>query len=137
MLIRTNMEDLRDTTHSRHYEVYRKDRLKEVSKIQDFWRISTITDYEGPMKPFLSKYQIFWLGQTIWANKFWGIFDRFISTHFGTVWVPCPCFPLINHYFWKTKPLYPNPNIYLGLDYEFGMVSTIIFIIFGIASEIS
>ena len=30
MLIRTNMEDLRDTTHSRHYELYRKDRLKEV-----------------------------------------------------------------------------------------------------------
>ena len=28
MLIRTNMEDLRDTTHSKHYEVYRKDRLK-------------------------------------------------------------------------------------------------------------
>merc|ERR1719259_1286130 len=28
MLIRTNMEDLRDTTHSKHYEVYRKDRLQ-------------------------------------------------------------------------------------------------------------
>merc|ERR1712223_1751116 len=30
MLIRTNMEDLRDTTHNRHYELYRKDRLKEM-----------------------------------------------------------------------------------------------------------
>ena len=30
MLIRTNMEDLRDTTHSKHYEVYRKLRLQEV-----------------------------------------------------------------------------------------------------------
>ena len=30
MLIRTNMEDLRDTTHGKHYELYRKDRLKEV-----------------------------------------------------------------------------------------------------------
>ena len=30
MLIRTNMEDLRDTTHGRHYELYRKDRLKEM-----------------------------------------------------------------------------------------------------------
>jgi septin family protein len=30
MLIRTNMEDLRDTTHSKHYEVYRKHRLLEV-----------------------------------------------------------------------------------------------------------
>ena len=27
-LFRTNMEDLIDTTHSRHYELYRKDRLK-------------------------------------------------------------------------------------------------------------
>ena len=33
MLIRTNMEDLRDTTHGRHYELYRKDRLKEVISI--------------------------------------------------------------------------------------------------------
>ncbi len=30
MLIRTNMEDLRDTTHNKHYEVYRKHRLQEV-----------------------------------------------------------------------------------------------------------
>merc|ERR1712027_256750 len=30
MLIRTNMEDLRDTTHSRHFEVYRKHRLQEM-----------------------------------------------------------------------------------------------------------
>ena len=27
MLIRTNMEDLRDTTHSRHFEVYRCDKF--------------------------------------------------------------------------------------------------------------
>ena len=33
MLIRTNMEDLRDTTHSKHYEVYRKDRLQQVNLI--------------------------------------------------------------------------------------------------------
>ena len=32
--------------------------------------------------------KIFGLGQTNWADKFWGIwgiFGRFISTHFGTV----------------------------------------------------
>ena len=34
MLIRTNMEDLRDTTHGKHYELYRKDRLKEVPFIK-------------------------------------------------------------------------------------------------------
>lgn len=31
MLIRTNMEDMRDKTHSRHYEVYRKKRLEQVA----------------------------------------------------------------------------------------------------------
>ena len=30
MLIRTNMEDLCDATHARHYELYRKDRLKQM-----------------------------------------------------------------------------------------------------------
>ena len=30
MLIRTNMEDLIDTTHSRHYELYRKERLRQM-----------------------------------------------------------------------------------------------------------
>lgn len=30
MLIRTNMEDLRDQTHNKHYELYRKERLKQM-----------------------------------------------------------------------------------------------------------
>jgi len=30
MLIRTNMEDLRDTTHTRHYELYRQARLEKM-----------------------------------------------------------------------------------------------------------
>ncbi|CAG9864180.1 unnamed protein product [Phyllotreta striolata] len=30
MLIRTNMEDMREKTHSRHYELYRKKRLEEM-----------------------------------------------------------------------------------------------------------
>jgi len=46
MLIRTNMEDLRDTTHSRHYEVYRKDRLKEMG----------FTDNEGKPGNFAEQY---------------------------------------------------------------------------------
>ena len=32
MLIRTNMEDMRDTTHSSHYELYRRERLQQVLK---------------------------------------------------------------------------------------------------------
>ena len=54
----------------------------------------------------------------------WGIFGQFISTHFSNntlmrfvhvfltqmlPWVPCPCFPLINHYF--HKKLSPQPQI--------------------------
>ena len=31
MLIRTNMEDLRETTHVRHYEIYRRLRLEQAS----------------------------------------------------------------------------------------------------------
>lgn len=30
MLIRTNMEDLREMTHSRHYEVYRQSKLADM-----------------------------------------------------------------------------------------------------------
>ena len=30
MLIRTNMEDLRDQTHYKHYELYRKERLQQM-----------------------------------------------------------------------------------------------------------
>jgi hypothetical protein len=40
------------------------------------------------MKLFSAKSQTVGLGQTIWADKFWGIwgiFSQFISTHFGTV----------------------------------------------------
>lgn len=30
MLIRTNMEDMRDQTHARHYELYRRMRLEQM-----------------------------------------------------------------------------------------------------------
>lgn len=30
MLIRTNMEDMREKTHCRHYELYRRKRLEQV-----------------------------------------------------------------------------------------------------------
>ena len=60
------------------------------------------------------------LDRQFWADKFWdiwGIFGRFNSTHFGTVSpsVPCPCFLLVNQYFYKKLSLYIQiPNIYLG-----------------------
>ena len=82
----------------------------------------SITDYGQPMMPSF-KSQTFGLGQTIWADKLWGIwniFGQFISTHFGIV-SPLFPFPLFNHYFYKNQSLYIHiPNIYLGLGFEFG-----------------
>jgi hypothetical protein len=75
------------------------------------------------MKPFSSKSQTLGLGQTIWADKFWGIwgiFGRFIRTHFGTV-SPLSIFSINQPLFLKKLSLYNQiPNIYLGLGFEFG-----------------
>merc|ERR1711971_572348 len=46
MLIRTNMEDLRDTTHTKHYELYRKDRLQQMG----------FSDNEGQPGNFAEQY---------------------------------------------------------------------------------
>ena len=46
------------------------------------------TDYGRPMKPISLKSRAFGIGQTNWADKFWGIYGIFgqtISTHFGKV----------------------------------------------------
>ena len=70
------------------------------------------------MKPFLSKSQTFGLGQTNWAEKFWGIwgiFGRFINTHFGTV-SPFSMFYINQSLFLqKTKSLNPNPKYLFGI----------------------
>ena len=65
------------------------------------------------MKPFFIKIR-FGLGQTIWADKFWGIwgiFGQFISTHFCNV-SPLSMFSI-------NQPCIEIPNIYLGLGFEF------------------
>ena len=75
---------------------------------------------------FSLKSRTFGLGQTNWADKFWGIwviFGRTIGTHFGTV-SPLAMFSIIQPLFLqKTKPSYLYiriPNIYFGLGFEFG-----------------
>jgi len=35
MLVRTNMEDLRETTHYQHYELYRRCKLQEMGFSDD------------------------------------------------------------------------------------------------------
>ena len=76
------------------------------------WHISQTTDVQWSL--FSSKSQNFGLGQTIWTDKFWGIwviFGRFISTHFGTVSKRLTQSLFLQ----KTKPLYPNPKYLFGI----------------------
>ena len=52
-----------------------------------------------------------------------GVFLAELSAPILVQWVPFPCFPLFNHYFYKILSLYIHtPNIYLGLGlgFEFG-----------------
>ena len=75
------------------------------------------TDAQGSI--FSLKFRTFGLGQTNWADTFWGIWSIFgqtISTHFGTV-SPLSMFSIIQPLFQqKTKPLYPNPNYFFGIE---------------------
>ena len=49
-----------------------------------------------------------------------GEFSYALSAPILILWVPCPCFPLINHYFYKKLSIYTQiPNIFLGLGFEF------------------
>ena len=74
----------------------------------------TTTEYGHPERAFFRKPQTFGLGQTNWAENFggiWGIFGRFIGTHFGTVsplfmfsiYQPLFRLPIFLH---KTKPFF-------------------------------
>ena len=51
-------------------------------------------------------------------DKVWGIgvFSGNLPAPILVLWVPCPCFPLINHYFYKKT----KPHKYLGFGFEFG-----------------
>ena len=73
---------------------------------------------DTPWSLFSSKSQTFGLGQTIWADKFWGIWgilEQFISTHFGTV-SPLSMFSINQPLFLKNpKPLNPNPKYLFGI----------------------
>ena len=83
------------------------------------WVIFTIvkyTDYGRPVKLFSLKSIIFGLGQTNWADKF-GAFSAEYQQYFWYSESLYMFFIILQ----KTKPLYPHPNIYLGLGFEFGL----------------
>ena len=49
------------------------------------------------------------------------VFSAKLSAPILVLWVPCPFFPLFNHYFYKKLSLYSHiPNVYLGLGFQFG-----------------
>jgi len=56
MLIRTNMEDLRETTHYRHYELYRRCKLQEMG-FQDNESMSMQETYESKRAEHLAELQ--------------------------------------------------------------------------------
>ena len=73
---------------------------------------------------FSSKSPTFGHGQTIWTNKFWGIwgiFGQFISTHFGIV-SPLSMFSINQALFLqKTSLCIQIQTIDLGFGLEFGL----------------
>ena len=72
---------------------------------------------------FSLKSRTFGIGQTNWADTFWGIwgiFGQTISTQFVTV-SPLSMFSIIQPLLQqKTRPLYPHPKYLFGLGFEFG-----------------
>ena len=73
---------------------------------------------DAQLSLFSLKSRTFGLGQTSWADKFWGIWGIFrqtISTHLGKV-SPLSLFSIIQPLFLqKTKPLYPHPKYWFGI----------------------
>ena len=68
-------------------------------------------------------YNFWWLSRQFGQIHFgaFGVFSADLSAPILVLWVPCPCFPLINHYFYKKPSLYIFiQNIYLVLGFEFG-----------------
>ena len=53
MLIRTNMEDLRETTHFKHYELYRRNKLKQMG-FSDDEMMRWVCEWVGGWVPALS-----------------------------------------------------------------------------------
>ena len=97
---------------------------KHYSKVGDGFIVLLCRDYGHPERAFFRNSQIFGLGQTNGAENvlgILGIFDQFISTHFGTVGSLSTFSFIINHYFSKKPSFYIQiPIIYLGVGVEFG-----------------
>ena len=77
----------------------------------------------GRLKLDLAWCKLLGLGRKIGQINIWafGVFSAELSALILVQWVPCPCFPLLNHCFYKKLSLYIHiQNIYLELGFEFG-----------------
>jgi hypothetical protein len=71
-------------------------------------------DYGHPERAFFENLKLLGFGRQIEPNTF-GAFGVFSANLSAPILVPSPCFPLINHYFYKKLSLYIQiPNIHLG-----------------------
>ena len=87
------------------------------------WRKPRTTDVQWSL--FSLKSKLLGLGRQIGQinSEAFAVFSVELSAPVLVLWVPCPCFlPLFNHYFKKKLNFYIHiPNIYLGLEFEFGL----------------
>ena len=82
-----------------------------------------ITDTQMTHRELFWKIPNFWAWEEIGSTilEVFGVFSADLSAPILVLWVRCPCFTLINHYFYKKLSLYIQiPNMYLGLGFEFG-----------------
>ena len=87
------------------------------------WFKARITDTQREL--FFKNPQLLGLGRHFGMKFFKAVgvvFSAGLSAPILALWVPCPCFPLLNHYFSiKLSHHIQLPNIYLGVGFEFGL----------------
>ena len=73
------------------------------------------TNYGHSERAFFKNLEIWTWADILGLKCFeaFGVFSAGLSVPILVLWVPCPCFPLFNHYFFK-KSLYPTPKYLFG-----------------------
>ena len=86
---------------------------------RDSWNLSQVqTIWSSNLALFHGNTKLLGLGRQFGQTNFggFGVLSADSSAPIFVMWVPCPCFPIINHYFYKKLSLYIQiSNIYLNL----------------------
>ena len=100
-----NKHEIVPISRKHHYQLHQNSEEEDAT--------AQCTDYGCPIMAFFKHIPNFW---AIWEDRpnklwgIWGIFDRIISTYFGTaLWVPCLWFPSFSCFPQKTFLFRPNP----------------------------